>query len=164
MSTAAVRDDTIAALATALEQTLTDGVAAFREGEVRATLEKAGDLAAARHQVLITNGYVYRTGRYKGTLKVTDEALKEYPGTSSQALSDLVHLALQERTDRTIFFQSGADTKTDQDVKSLARAAEILDREINRLGVEHSDRDTFEAVRATLHRSNIFRTTARTFR
>lgn len=160
MSTAVERDLTISKLATMLEETLTDGVAAFREGETRTTFNKVDQIADARHTALITNGYVYPSGRYKGTLREIDESKKAYPGTSSQALSSLAHTALQE-VGRAIFLQTSTDTKTNQDIKALSRAAAILDLEILRLGYEHADRDTFEAVRTTLNRPNIFRTTTR---
>lgn len=148
-------------MATSLEETLLDGVAAFREGEVRATLEKAVEYARTRHDALVAAGYARPNGRYEGWLYVPAEATKEYPGLSSQHLASLTNTAIQARSDRTIFFQSSNDTKTEQDLKNLRQTLEILNKEIHPRGIIPGTRDTFEATRTTLRRGNIFRTTTR---
>jgi hypothetical protein len=161
MSTATELDATIVAMSTALEETLLDGVAAFREGEVRATLEKAVEYARTRHDSLIAAGYARPDGRYEGWLYLPDETTRVYPGLTSQYLATITNDAIQARIDRTVFFQSSSDTKTEQDLKNLRQTLEILNQEIHPRGIIPQDRNTFEAARTTLNRGNIFRTTTR---
>lgn len=159
MSTAIDLDDSILAMSTALEQTLSDGVEAFREDEVRVTCEKAVSYARTRHNLLIRAGYSHSSGKYKGWL--FDPYTQQYPGQSSQYLAGLAHKAIQARTDRTRFMQSGTDTKTDQGLDNLSSVLDLLDKEIHPGGLLRSDRGTWEAARTTLNRANIFRTTTR---
>lgn len=151
-------DPAILETTTQLEATLTDGVAAFREGETRATFELAHELANTRHELLVLGGYVYDRGRYAGTLK--DRETQQYPGTSSKDLLQKVIDALTNKDNRLVFRQGDEDSRTDQRRRHLTAAMKILALEVTPHGAPERTDPLFGPTRGTLQRDNYYPTGA----